>query len=199
MLPDSKYSISSWTDTQGISFAPAILPRCCAVRGPIAAALKARCPCASVPVTGGYVHALQVYRSSCRSTRLFVSSIDSEVAGLTGNRTGDDLPAYLAPWLFRGSTFMPEADPRPDTVTICAAIIQGANVLCQRGSSPDQIPQLGRVRRRLCGSIPQCPHVARTGRRAPGDRCIGRQTRVAVRRRRHGVEIAVKVRCCDCA
>ena len=60
---------------------------------------------------------------------IFVSSTASEVAGLTGNRTGDDLPAYLAPWLFRGSTFMPEADPRPDTVTIRAAIIQGRQCL----------------------------------------------------------------------
>jgi hypothetical protein len=60
---------------------------------------------------------------------IFVSSANPEVAGLTGSRTGDDLPTYLAPWLFRGSTFMPEGDPRPDAATIRAAIIQGRQCL----------------------------------------------------------------------
>jgi hypothetical protein len=60
---------------------------------------------------------------------MFLSRTDSKVVGLTGSRTGDDLPAYLAPWLLHGSTFIPEGDPRPDAVTIRAAIIQGRQCL----------------------------------------------------------------------
>ena len=44
---------------------------------------------------------------------MFISKTDPKVIGLVGDKTGDALPANLAPWRFYGPTWVPEGDPRP--------------------------------------------------------------------------------------
>ena len=85
-------------------------------------------PVCNRPGNGGYVHTMLVY--------MFLSRTDSKVVGLTGSRTGDDLPAYLAPWTFCGSTFMPEGDPRHDAAVIRETVGRGGHCLAPVGFIP---------------------------------------------------------------
>jgi hypothetical protein len=68
-----------------------------------------------------YVRGMQIY--------MFASKVDRNVVGLTGDKTGADLPAYLAPWAFRGSTLMPEGDPRRDAAAIREVVGRGGHCL----------------------------------------------------------------------
>jgi hypothetical protein len=68
-----------------------------------------------------YISGMQVY--------MFASKVDRNVVGLTGDKTGRGLPAYLAPWTFRGSTLMLEGDPRRDAAAIRETVDRGGHCL----------------------------------------------------------------------
>ena len=67
---------------------------------------------------------------------MFTSKTDPKVVGLVGDKTGDALPAYLAPWRFYGSTLVPEGDSRLDSAAVRAAISRGQGCLVPAGSFP---------------------------------------------------------------
>jgi hypothetical protein len=67
---------------------------------------------------------------------MFTSQTDRNVVGLVGDKAGDGLPAHLAPWRFRGSTCVPEDDPRLEAATVRAAISRGLGCLVPVESFP---------------------------------------------------------------
>ena len=94
------------------------------------------------PTRTTLVPRIGVPRIGCRYTRsvqvsMFMSTVYPQVMRLTGaDKTGGNLPTYLAPWRLYGSTWMPKGDTRPEAATIRAVVADGGYCLIPTGLVP---------------------------------------------------------------